>query len=397
MTGALNLRPAGAVGVLLVLLFCLQGCSLFSLESPAKPLPRRDLNARMLTRDYAQRFSESVALAADDIAARSADPDIQLKTLQWKSNATTANRRAATQIAPMISLLDTWAFSAQMREFLGTGAGSTLFGDQQSIARNAADTLETDIQRLAASLAAKDEYASYAQFVDGYVRDHPLTGLDFARASVLDLWVSQTGQQATLLSTLGTAPEAMSDMAERMRLYGDQLPEQALWQAQLAVRESGYRKEDLSDAMQRIDGRLAQIASLAETSPEQIRGLVAEVRTDLLEVADRFDRSWINLLQALRAERVAFTADFRNERAEMTSSLSAQRAALMQDADHTLVQLTEAAWGHLRTLMRELALWAILALVIVLGLPFVAGYYVGRARSAVQKSGGPLAGKGIAQ
>jgi hypothetical protein len=96
----------------------------------------------MLTREYADQFRTTVAQAADEIVAQSDDPEVDLSALRWKISASSASRRAATQMAPMISLLDTWALSAQMREFLTSGAGATLFKEQQSIAREAATGLE---------------------------------------------------------------------------------------------------------------------------------------------------------------------------------------------------------------------------------------------------------------
>jgi hypothetical protein len=53
----------------------------------------------------------------------------------------------------------------------------------------------------------------------------------------------------------------------------------------------------------------------------------------------------------------------------------------MKAADDTAIRLTEAAWRHLRTELRELAIFGLLTLVLVLGMPFAAGYYLGRARA----------------
>src|SRR4029077_1229604 len=169
-----NQQTAIHVCAVLFIEVCLQGCSLLTFKSPEQPLPRRDLNARMLTRDYAERFSGAVVQAADDIAASTPAPARQEAAVRWKLSAVVASRRAATQMAPMIALLDSWALSAQMREFFDTGAGATLFGDQQDIARQTAQALEQDATRLAVGLTSKAEFASYEQFIAGYVREHPL-------------------------------------------------------------------------------------------------------------------------------------------------------------------------------------------------------------------------------
>jgi hypothetical protein len=374
-------QTAIRVRALLFIAVCLQGCSLVSLKSPEQPLPRRDLNARMLTREYAARFSSAVAQAADDIAANTSDAARQEAAVRWKLSAVVASRRAATQMAPMMALLDCWALSAQMHEFFETGAGATLFGDQQDIAREAAAALQQDATRLAAGLTSKTEFTSYAQFVAGYVREHPLRDIGFVRTSVLDLWVSQTHQQVTLLSTLGTVPEAMNDFADRTRLYSEQLPEETGWRAQLAMRGAGYGPAEVREALSRLDSRLADIARLADSSPELLHGAVADLRANLFEVATRFDRSWLLLVRSLHDERAALSAEVKDERIALTAAADVERAEIMKDADHTATQLTEAAWGHLRAELRELAIFGLVAVVLVLSMPFAAGYYLGRARA----------------
>jgi hypothetical protein len=371
----------GFAPVLLAAIVGLQGCSLLSFESPAKPLPRRDLNARMLTREYAEQFRTTVAEAADEIAAQSEDPDIDLSALRWKISATTASRRAATQMAPMMGLLDSWAVSAQMREFLTSGAGSTLFGEQQAIARAAAESLAQDIISLAQALTSKDEFASYQQFVEEYVREQPFTDIRFARTSVAARWAAKTGQQATLLSTVGTVPEAMSDVADRMRLYGDQIPAESVWQTQLALRQAGYGDVNLQQVMQGIDARLAAISKLAETSPELVHDAIADLRAGIMDVADRFDQSTALLNQSLQQQLATLTASVREERLALTETFDVQRAAITKDAERVATQVTEASWRHVRVMARELAIYWFLSVILVLGLPFVAGYLVGRARA----------------
>ena len=360
----------------------LQGCSLFSFESPAKPLPRRDLNARMLTREYAEQFRTTVVEAADGIAAESADPEIDLSALRWKISATTASRRAATQMAPMMGLLDVWAVSAQMREFLVSGAGATLFGEQQPIARKAAESLEQDMISLAQALMSTEEFATYRQFVEEYVHDEPFADIRFTRTSVAARWAAKTGQQATLLSTVGTVPEAMSDVADRLRLYGDQMPAESLWQTQLALRQAGYGDVNLQQVLQGIDARLAAISKLADTSPELVHDAIADLRGGLLDVADRFDQSTALLNQSLQQQLATLTGSVREERLALTETFDVQRAAIMKDAERVATQVTRDSWRQVRGLARELAIYWLLTVILVLGLPFAAGYLVGRARAA---------------
>src|ERR1700719_2305105 len=103
-------------------LLAMTGCSLLSFKSPERPLSARDLNARILTRELSSEFVVAVARCADDIAASEDDPAVLDNTLRWEIAAVGESRRAATRMAPMMSLLDTWAFAAQMQAFAAEGA-----------------------------------------------------------------------------------------------------------------------------------------------------------------------------------------------------------------------------------------------------------------------------------
>src|SRR5215475_2813760 len=103
------------------------GCSLVSLKSPEKPLSARDLNTRLLTRQYSAYFIVTVERCADALAAE--DEGAASNALRSKIAAVSESQQAATQMSPTMSLLDTWTFSLQMREYLAEGApGGQLFG-----------------------------------------------------------------------------------------------------------------------------------------------------------------------------------------------------------------------------------------------------------------------------
>jgi hypothetical protein len=369
-----------AAGVLLVALCAgLHGCALFSFESPAKPLPQRDLNARMLTREYAERFQAAVVISADQIGAASATATIDHSALQWKIGAVAASQRAATQMSPMMGLLDTWALSAQMHAFLRDGAGATVFGDQQPLARQTAGALEHEIVTLAQSLTSAEEFATYREFVAAYVRDHPLTNLGFQRASVATVWAAQTGQASTLLASVGTVPEAMTDLADRVRMYSDSVPSQTVWQAELLLQDAGYDRDEARRLLERIDQRLLAIGRLAETSPELVDEAIADLRASLFAVADRFDASSALITEALQTQLEVLARTAREERIAISETFDVQRQAIMKDAERVASDVTERSWRHLRVLTRELAVYWLLALTIVLGLPFAAGFIAGRA------------------
>jgi DNA-binding ferritin-like protein len=361
---------------------CLAGCSLFSLRLPDKPLPQRELNARMLTREFATTFAVRVEVAADGIAARSADPATQLDTLRWKLGASKASQHSATQMAPMMALLDTWAFCEQMRQFFETGAGAQLFGEDQSVARATAESLATDAQQLARGVSSDAELTRYREFVERYAREHPLADLGFARTSVVEQWTAETKQHASLVETVGSVSQSMSDVSERMRMFGERAPSQAVWETRLAMADAGFGGADLNRAFARADASLDRLSRVAESSPEQLHAAIADLRASMLVVSDRFDESWALMVATVQQEREQLAANIREEREAAVLAFDSQRAALAKDAVVVTDRAIASGGTQVRSVVRDVMLYGALLYAVILGLPFVAGYFIGRSRAA---------------
>lgn len=377
-------RRLAIAGVMLLpaLMSSLVGCSLFKISTPDKPLPPRELNARILTREFAANFAVRVAVAADGIASRSEDSTIQIDALRWKLGASKASQHAATQMAPMMALLDTWALTEQMRQFFATGAGAKLFGAEQSTARDVAESLAVDAQRLARGLSSPAELKKYQAFVDRYVQEQPLRDLSFARTSIVDQWVADTNQQINPVASVGSISQAMSDVSERMRMFGEFAPSQTVWETKLALHESDFGRADFSHTIAQANESLDRLARLAESSPEQLRAGIVDLRASMEAISKRFDSSWGMMVRTLQEQREALAENVREEREAAVSAFDAQRVALTKDAATMVDQAIASGGAQVRSLVREIILYGILLFVVVLGAPFAAGYYVGRHRGA---------------
>ncbi len=374
-------RQTAKIFTVAALLAGVGGCSLVTLKSPERPLSTRDLNARILTREYSARFIAAVEKSADRISTGEQDAEILANTLRWKVGATTESVRASTQIAPMMGLLDTWALARQMRAFLAEGnTGGTLFGSHQEAVREVAEVQAQNADALAERIIAPKEFQKYQEFVETYVRRYPLQDLTFDRASIVELWSSETGAEVKLVDSLGTIPEAMSDFADRMKIYGDTLPSQALWKTELALRDSGYSRIDIRRELEQLDDRMDRMTAVAENAPELVHDAVADVRRTLITIIDKVNQSTTAMMLAFHDERVDLTADIQAERAKALVALDEQRKALTLDAGRISNQLVITAGRELRRLALQVVLLLVLFAVVALGLPFAAGYFVGRGR-----------------
>jgi hypothetical protein len=363
-----------------VLLSGLTSCSLISLKTPEVPLSTRDLNARLLTRDQASQYMEATGRWGGNVAASEQDPVVFEHCLRWEIESVSASRRAALQLAPMMGLLDTWALAVQMQGFVSAdGAGAALFGTHQAAVREMSDNFADGMQTVARRLMTPHDFSEYQRFVAAYVQEHPLRDLTFQRPSIVELWSHEKGGETKLIETLGTIPEALGDAEQRMQIYGDTVPRQALRASQLALRTSGYSKDEVQAALQRLDERLARMTAVAESAPELLQGAEDEVRQSVREVLNRLDATTSETAATLHTERAALFADLQSEREAVIAAVGVQRQALAEDAGRIMDRLVKESGAELRHLTMEVMLLMILFSVVLLGLPFAAGYLVGRA------------------
>jgi hypothetical protein len=364
-------------------LLAVGGCSLLSFKSPERPLSTRDLNARILTRELSAEFVSAVMRCADGITATDEDPLVLDNTLRWEIAAIGASRRAATRMAPMMSLLDTWALAVQMEAFTAEGApGGTLFGTHQPAVQAITTQYADDVQALARKLIAPRDLADYQRFVDSYVREHPLADLDFARPSVVELWSREKGSDTRLVDSLGTIPEAMADATDRLQIYGETVPSQLMRRTELALRQAGYSQSDLQSSLRTLDERLERLTAVAESTPELVKGAEADFRASLREVLARLDNSSLRMIEAVHAERTALFADLQSEREAVLAAVDTQRKAFALDAGRVADQVVRSSGEQIRYLAGEVLLLLIVLTALFLGLPFVAGYLLGRARQS---------------
>ena len=366
-------RTLACAVALAAMMTSISSCSLVSVKTPEKPLSTRDLNARILTHEFSARFIVAVEQTADEMSAATGEPAVHLNVLRWKIAASSASQRAATQMAPMMGLLDMWALAVQMYEYLANGAGRALFGTEQPHAVALAAELAAEAQDMARRLIAAEEFENDRRFIDGYVRAHPIESLSFARASIVDIWTQDRGAKVKLVDSLGTVPEAMAEARELVRMYGDTAPSQVLWRAQLAALESGISGKDVQAALRRLDERMERLSVMADAAPELVNGIVRDARK-------RVDTSWVEMMDVLHTEGTTLSTTLRTERQAAADAIDVERAAVAADAARIASQVIRDAGEEARRLVREALLLAIALAVVVLGLPFVAGYVVGRTR-----------------
>lgn len=370
----------GATGML-TLLALLSGCSLVSLKSPERPLSTRDLNARIATRQFSAELTSAVDQCADEIARNESDPVVLRNVLRWKIATTAQSLRAASQLAPTMAVLDTWALSAGMKEFFSEqGAGNALFGRYQHAVAMLANDFDAAAERMAREVTDPREFERYQTFVSDYVHAHPIKTLEFVRSSVVDLWMQQRGGEVRLVDSLGTIPEALADSSDRVQMFSEALPSQVMWRTELALQDSGLSREEIHAVWQKLDERSASLLTTANKAPQLVHDAVAETRGAVLDMLNRLDASSAATIGALRSERIALSATLSSERAVLLDAADKERKAIALDATDIATRVVNETGQQVRLLAREALLLLIVLAIVILGLPFAAGYLVGRAR-----------------
>jgi len=148
---------------LLLLALLSTGCSLVTIKSEVEPLPPGDLTARLMTRDLVTVFADRVKLAVDQVSRSTEDSEVRAAALRWQIGAIGACRRAGLRQDPREALVDVWGLCVQQRDFLATGAGSTLLGPGQAAGVAAAEQLVADVERIARATMAPGVQATMAR------------------------------------------------------------------------------------------------------------------------------------------------------------------------------------------------------------------------------------------
>jgi hypothetical protein len=365
----------------------LAGCSLLTIKSPEVPLTPLEQETRLLTRDYAAHYATAITRLIDEAAAADDDPAAKVTALKFKLGAVSEITRASTGLAPAPSLIDTWAFTVQVRDFLESPAAAEGFGAGQADLRRGSGELAAEADELARRLLGAD-YGRSKAFVATYARQHPLTSWDMARPSVLST-LAAVPHEKNPLHAAGTVAQALGDVSDRVRIYSERVPSMGLWEAELALGRSGFDADDYRAALRNVDAQLERISKLAETSPEMLHQAIGDLRQGLNDTSTRLDAAALHLVRQLGEEREKLAVEVAAERASLVTAFDDQRGKMTMDAAQIADHAVETSWRELHTLVREAFAFAIVLALVLLGLPFAAGYAVGRRRAATAARGGP--------
>ncbi|HHG3260709.1 TPA: chemotaxis protein [Vibrio parahaemolyticus] len=372
--------------MVLWLVTTLSGCSLLEvkIDSQTVPLTKQELNMRILTREYALQFFAQVEQAAD-VLQEQYDPNDKVNqsyVLLWKINAEEGLQAAAYQVSPMAALIDTWVFTHQMNQFYATGAGRDIFATDE--AKQVSAHLANEVDQLAQSLLKKEVYDKTKLFVADFVRQYPFADLSMIRTPAYRAWLEANQiSEEDAVTTLGTMPEALGDVSDRLSLVSEQTPKIMTWKAQLLALNSSASIEKVNAALNSLQVTADSMRDFIDNNPEYMRYLAEQMAVELQPLVDDIDQKTEARLSQLGEERQALEKMVARERQEIALIITHEREKFAQDMDRVSQEVVNLAMTKLIELVKSTIVYFILFIAAIFFAPLGLGYVLGK-RAAVK-------------
>ncbi|EJG0619519.1 chemotaxis protein [Vibrio parahaemolyticus] len=372
--------------MVLWLVTTLSGCSLLEvkIDSQTVPLTKQELNMRILTREYALQFFAQVEQAAD-VLQEQYDPNDKVNqsyVLLWKINAEEGLQAAAYQVSPMAALIDTWVFTHQMNQFYATGAGRDIFATDE--AKQVSAHLANEVDQLAQSLLKKEVYDKTKLFVADFVRQYPFADLSMIRTPAYRAWLEANQiSEENAVTTLGTMPEALGDVSDRLSLVSEQTPKIMTWKAQLLALNSSASIEKVNAALNSLQVTADSMRDFIDNNPEYMRYLAEQMAVELQPLVEDIDQKTEARLSQLGEERQALEDMVARERQEIALIITHEREKFAQDMDRVSQEVVNLAMTKLIELVKSTIVYFILFIAAIFFAPLGLGYVLGK-RAAVK-------------
>ncbi len=265
----------------------------FTGESPLSGSRMTEEELRSEIGGFATRFGGVVGSAAEDISDGTDQRVIRKRTLLWRMRMIPAAQAAAFSESAQEGYLRALGLVITQRLYLTEGDGRALFGAQQSIAVEAANSLEQDALQIGALFLSPEKQQQVQADVEAIARKNPIVGRDFSLQRVRNV-SQQAASSASLMSVLtlplapfralegvDTGAGAIRDFNATASMFSRivaQLPAQLRAESELLL----YDVEDRETVIQSV-AAIEMMAASAQRASESIERLPADVQKALAD------------------------------------------------------------------------------------------------------------------
>ena len=336
-----------------------------------------------------------IETTADEIIARTADPEVRREALRWKLEAIPTYYQTLFQRNSLAAAMDTVVLSAQVENYLATGPGRGRFGDMQSMVLEGARKTRADIAEQMRAVAERPEaFERVMQRLDEWALAHPISGASlFSRQSVVPLLTRLAGpDEQNVFGVVGDIEGSVADLGTRLDIYTAYVPKASRWQADLlagdlATQEEAQVTVSALTALQKVTHRIDTLAS-PESIDEATKFAASTFRAERAQAMDEIDRMKVEILASLKGERLVVMAAADSEIKAALADVDRQRTVILMRLEElraqTLVeveQLRRQSFVDLEALTNRVILRVTLIVSLILALAALLATVVVRYRT----------------
>lgn len=363
--------------VLISLLF--NSCSLLKIESAQEPLSKQDLNIRLLTQSLVNEATNRVEFAADSIISATTDSELQKHAYRWKIETLNTFKNTAFQSSPKLSLMDTWTYMLQVRNFMETAEALAFFGSYTSYVRQVSQDNVDDIEQKAQRFFASKDFVKHQDFANQYADLYPISSADLRHNSVRSEYVDFLKVPDSLaFTTVGTLSEVVSNFSDKLTYSTDAAGKQFKWSTELMLKEKGFDSLQIKDVMATIEVKVDRLSDIAENTPEKLNMALKSFSNDMQYLFFSLNDQIAFVSERMALERQAIDTIIRRERIALDSIVLRERKAVAAEASDISVRIVDEAMMHVKDLTGTILFYVVLLFAVFLFLPFALGYFAGK-------------------
>lgn len=365
------------------MILLLQSCSLFKISADfgMLPMPQKDLNARVAVRMYATNFTDVVAAAADTVFAMSGvdkkilgseRDSIRITSIRWKRNATSACMNTSLNSIPEGAIVNTWVLVKGM-DRIDWNKELKSYG---YVADTTSGRLLGRYRLVISDFLGNSKFNKMSSFVDSILVVAPLD-MQFNVKDYTYEWLKYSGvPDSMFVKTVGSISEVIADLNDRISKYSVNASNQMSWGAEQLEYKWGMSMTDSTykAGLDSLNHSLTMLKSAFRSAPGKVDSLVADItmRVDgMIKRADfAFNSSMTQTFAQLAVEREA-----------LQEYVTKERAAIMADGKIMVDDSVQKAMETAFKLIRNLLIYFIIFVFLLIGMPFYIGYRMGHRKS----------------
>jgi hypothetical protein len=337
--------------------------------------------ARALVNEVAAELAGRIESAAQTILDEADDARVRRAALMWRGNAVPALQRSSFRPDPIMALADLWLLVVQMQDFGASDRGKATFGPQIGIFVETTRNMEQFILDFIKDNGGQPEEHGVVELIHDFARQNLIEHSLSSRPTVAPALLERLRQDKMgAFASVGSMVESLGDLSDRLTIYGEQLPRQARWQAEILMFDAGLEYVDV-ESLTADMARLGRVSDHVIELSDQMPGLIDErieiLKTDVEATIESIDFAALQAsmdemvsahkavaLQAITAERIAALAAVHEE-----------RVAAMTDAERIGNEIVDRSFARVESMI-DTRIDGVIARLVPLGVVLMAGPFV---------------------